>query len=271
MKISGFDFLNAQRRKTTNRLQDSLKRLSSGRTSARDNPASAAIAQRLRAQSSGLSIANQGLTRAQATLQVAEGGLSSISNDLQRLRDLALQAANGTLSDADRQNLQAEFDQISESIDSTASQTNFAGQNLLDGSFSSSVATGGNGSGDVNVQIQGASSNDLGLSGEGISTQSAAEDALAAIDAAIDQVNSQRAGIGAVQNRLDSRFEANAIQRENVEAAASQLSDVDLAAEISELTALQLQSQAQNAVQRLQQDVAKGQSQILQTLNKPKL
>lgn len=268
MKISGFDFLNAQRRRTQNDLQDSLRRLSSGRLNTKDNPAAAAISQNLRGQSSGLGTLNQGITRSQATLQVAEGGLSSISGDLQRLREIAVQASNGTLSDADRSNLQNEFDQIVDNIDSTAANTNFGGQSLLDGSFSQSINTSESSSGDVAVNIDGASASDLYIESEGVSTQGAAQDALAAIDSAIDQVNSQRASIGATQNRLDSSFEANAVQRENVEAAASQLSDVDLAEEISTLTRLQIQAEAQTRVQQIQQDIAKTQNDLLSGIKK---
>lgn len=266
MKIGSFNFLNNQRRKTQNALQDSLRRLSSGRNNFRDNPASAAIGEGLRSQARSLNIANQGINRASATLQVAEGGLSSINNDLQRLRDLAVQASNGTLSDGDRANLQSEFDQLVDNINSTASNTSFGGESLLDGSFSQSINTGADGADNIDVDIEGSSASDLGVSGEGVSTQDAAQDAIAAIDAAIDQVNSRRANIGATQSRLESSFEANAIQAENVAAAESQLNDSDFAAEVSNLVKLQIQQEAQTQVQKIQQQIAKSQNSILGTI-----
>lgn len=258
MKIQGFNFLNLQQKRTNNALQDSLRRLSSGRLSSRDNPASNAISESLRAQSRGLVRENEGLLRSQASLQVADGGLSSIGGDLQRLRELAVQAANGSLSDLDRQNLQSEFDQVLDNIDFVSQNTSFGGQKLLDGSFSAQ--------GDL--KIENTSSQSLGLSSEGVSTQEAAQDALSAIDAAIDRVASERATVGAIQNRLDFSFEANAVQRENIEAAASRLSDVDLAQEMVNLTQLQIQAKAQIQLQKVQQDIAKTTSELLSPTKK---
>lgn len=239
---------------TQKKLQERFKNLATGsRTSSSQNPAGLAIAQGLKAQSSGLNTVNRGIDYTQSALSTAEGGLGEIRNNLQRLREIAVQSSNGTINDSDRANLQKEFDQLSDNINDISSNTSFGDKSLLDGSFSESVQTGANAGQTQDVAISGVSTNDLGIADEGVATQSAAQDALAAIDSALEQVNAASASIGAKQNALEFRQNANAIQAENLAAAESQISDIDLAEELSGLSAEKVKQEAQIQVLKAQQ------------------
>lgn len=213
-------------------LNSILNKLSSGKISVKDNPAAVAISQQLDAQVSGLQSANRGINYAQATARVAEGALASQQEDLLRMRELAVQSANGTLSDRDRSALSEEFNQLKANLNSTANQTNFNGKNLLNGDYEASVQTGSNAGDQVDFELEGSSASDLGVSGSDISSQEGAEDALAEIDSALNRISEQRASIGAFSNRLDSASNANSIAAENLAAASSQLTDVDFAEEV---------------------------------------
>lgn len=231
---------------TRKKLNTSYQKLASGsRLSAQNDPASLAIASGLSSQVRGLQTANRNIGYAQSSLQVADGALSEISSNLQRMRELALQSANGSLSNSDRANLQTEFDQLTDNINSVSSQAKFGGTSLLDGSFSQSIQSGPNAGDQSSVSIDRTDANSLGVQEHGIATQEGAQDALAAIDEAIARVNSQRASLGARSNSLEFTSNANAIQAENLAAAESQLSDLDYAEEISELNRLRFQQEAQ--------------------------
>ena len=123
-----------------------MERLASGKriNSAKDDAAGLAISNRLESQIKGVSQGIRNLSDATSVLQVAEGGMASIENNLQRIRELAVQAANGTYSDADRSNLNNEATQLLAEIDRVASTTNFGGQSLLDGTFTNKSFNLGN-------------------------------------------------------------------------------------------------------------------------------
>ncbi|RME82514.1 MAG: flagellin, partial [Caldilineae bacterium] len=133
--------LNTQRNlnKTQSALATSIQRLSSGLriNSAKDDAAGLAISQRMTSQINGMNVAVRNANDGISLAQTAEGALDQVTNNLQRIRELALQAANGTNSDSDRAALQAEVDQLVEEITRVAEQTTFNGLNLLDGSFTS--------------------------------------------------------------------------------------------------------------------------------------
>lgn len=256
----GFQF---QIKKTSNEIKQTFSQLSSGKSinSAKDNPAGLALVNALAAQSSGLQASNSNISLAQSALATADGALSSTTDSLQQLRDLAVQAANGALSQNDRSNLQQQYDQVLSGIQDTATQTNFNGTALLDGSFSQSVQTGPNAGNSTDISIGSASTSALGISATGISTQSSAQDALAAIDSAISQVNSIRANIGASQSALEFTSSNNSIANENLQAAKSQAGDADYAALQSKLKNQQIQQQLQiqalSANQAVQKDITK--------------
>jgi flagellin len=247
MKINSFNSsLLLQLNKTNKQLSKTFQQLSSGKriNEASDDPAGLAVATSLNASRRGLNTINQGISYAQGALQTASGGLNQTLESLQRARDLALQAANGTLNDSDRANLQKEYDQVLQNVDQISSQTSFNGTPLLDGTYNTNVQTSEGGS-PTNLQINSTSSNALGIASSGISTQSAAEDALEDIDAAIQQVSSEIASVGAYENALDYSADANSIQAENLAAAESEIIDVNYAEALSKLKQQQVQAEAQ--------------------------
>lgn len=227
MKISGgSNLFQFQIKKTNDQLANAFKQLASGKriNSAADDPAGLALANALTAQVNELEANNRNIADTQFSLQTTDGALSETSNNLQRLRELAVQSSNGTLSANDRANLQQEYDQVLQQIDSnTASNTN---------------------------------SSALGVQATGVSTQSSSQDAIEAIDSALAQVNSSRAEVGAEQNALEYRSEANAIQKENLMAARSQTEDADYAEVQSKVVATQFKLQAQIAAAKAQYSVA---------------
>ena len=245
MQISGFG--SAFQLQQTRKRQDNLfEQLSSGKrvNSAKDDPSALALSNALESASRGLATANKSISYAQGALSTAGGALQQQAESLQRARELAVQASNGTLSSQDRSNLQKEFSQVVQSVDQTSSQTSFAGKNLLDGSFQTSVLVGSDGQ-SASVSLDSSSAENLGLASADISTQSGAEDALAQIDTALANVNAQQAEIGAQQNAFEFSSNANAVQAENLAAAKSTASDADLADTLSSVKREAVLMQAQ--------------------------
>lgn len=263
MKISGFGS-PFQMQQTNKKLSKLFGQLSSGKrvNSAQDDPSALALSSKLESSINSLKTSSQSISYAQGALNTASGGLDSQLSNLQRARELALQASNGTLSDSDRANLQQEFSQTIDAVDTTASQTSFAGNNLLDGSFTSSVVTGESGS-STSLSVNSSSASSLGVDSLDISTQAGAEDALESIDSAIAQVSSQQASIGASQNRLEFTESANAVQRENLEAAKSVAVDADLSDTLSELNKTQVLLAAQLKSNQLKLSNTKDQYSLL--------
>jgi len=221
---------------TRERLQRTTTRLATGKriASASDDAAGLAISRRLEAEVRGLSQGERNLADGASYASTAEGALQSSHDTLGRMRELAIQAQNGTLSDSDRETIQQEYDQLAESLDQTAGSTNFAGQQQLDGTASGPGApqfTDGNGDA-ISVDI-----GDMSASGLGVSGLSAADPAtLDAIDNATQQVSSTRSSLGAAQNAMASRSETIRTMRDNAEAARSRIEDADYARELAELT-----------------------------------
>lgn len=262
LKINNNSSLGTQRslRGSMNRLQNNLNRLSSGKrlNSAADDAAALAISQMMGSELRSLNVAQRNVMDGVSMIQTAEGGMAQQGEILGRMRELALQAGNGTLSDEQRGALNDEFSALSEELDRISSTTEFNGQKLLDGSASGGVslqvdtdpeATGNQ----LDMAVDELSTSTLGNGGDTIAaqslgSQSSALDALAAIDGAQEQLSSARAGLGALQNRLTSTFDNLAIERENIMAANSRLEDADVAAEASGLASNQILTQASVAM-----------------------
>jgi len=239
--------------KTRKSLRNSLQALASGtKLTASSNPAGLAIAESLASQSSSLNTVNTGINYTTSALATAEGGLGQIRDSLQQMRDLAVQASNGTLSSSDRTNLQQQFQQLQQNINSVASTTSFGDTQLLNGTFSQNVQTGTQQGDSQSVSIKGASTTDLNIQNSGVATQSAAQNALSSIDNALQQVNASSAQIGATQNGLSYAQDANAVQAENVSAAKSQISDTNVAQQVTKLTQQKVLQNAQVSVLQLQ-------------------
>lgn len=190
--------INAQRNlfNSTASLSGNYARLSSGLriAVAADDAAGLGISERMRADIRSYAVASRNAQDGISLAQTAEGSLSEVSDILGRMRELSMQAANGTLSSQDRNTLDTEFQQLVEEIDRIATTTTFNGVSLLDGSNTSiSIQVGIDGGTNDTISVSGAdtSSSTLGISG-GITTATAATGLLSTIDSALDSVNSAR-------------------------------------------------------------------------------
>jgi flagellin len=229
---------------TRQALDGSLERLSSGSriNRAGDDAAGLAISENLRAQIRGLKQAKRNALDGVSLIQVSEGGLNEVSNMLVRLRELAIQAASDTVGDKERSFTDREFQALKSEIQRIADSTNYNGNPLLNGKgglFEIQVGTGNNPMADrlaYNSQNADITLEALGLTGESVATKVGAQTTLAAIDDALTRVNSVRADMGAIQNRLQSTINSLSISDENLSAANSRIRDADLAQEISEMT-----------------------------------
>ncbi len=243
--------LNAQRNLTqsTNQLQRSLERLSSGLriTRASDDAAGLAISERLRAEVRSLQQAQRNGLDGISLLQVGEGALNEVSGNLIRMRELAIQSANGTLGTGERTALNSEFQLLISEIARVSAVTEFNGTKLLDGTAPTiNFQIGANNTGDDQISVTGvnATSSGLGVSSLTVANPTGASAAIAALDTAIDSVSTLRSTFGTAQNRLESAIRSIAVSVENTAAAESRIRDVDVAAETAILTRNQVLQQA---------------------------
>jgi flagellin len=240
--------LNAQRNLTTsqNSLATSMQRLSSGLrvNSARDDAAGLAIADRMNAQVRGINVAIRNANDGISLAQTAEGALATVTDALQRMRELAVQAQNGSNGTSDRANLDAEYQQLSAEITRIATQTKFNG-----------IAIVGAGAGAQTFQV-GANNGDtltvtttaVSAVGGGLTTAAAASTALAAIDTSLDVITTNRATYGAAMSRFEFAISNLRISGENQSAARGRIMDADFAAETAELSRSQILQQAGTAM-----------------------
>ncbi len=238
--------LNAQRRMAITRLalDKTLEKLASGSriNNAGDDAAGLAISENLRAQIRGIRQAKRNAQDGISLIQVSEGGLNEISNILIRLRELAIQAASDTIGDVERQFTDREYQSLKQEIDRIANVTNFNGTPLLNGKagiFEIQVGTHNNPILDrvtYNGERSDSTLDALQLGGESVATKQGAQLSLAVVDDALIRVNSIRADLGALQNRLQSTINNLAISDENLSAANSRVRDADVAEEVSEMT-----------------------------------
>ncbi len=250
--------INAQRNlsRTEGLLNSSLAKLSSGMriTAAKDDAAGLAISEKLRAQIRGLSQAERNANDGISLVQTAEGALNEVSNILIRMRELAVQAATGTLGSEERGYLNDEFVELCSEIDRIASATEFNGANLLDGTQSAGISfqVGINNVANedrITVDIGAVGTGNIGsgttvISMQTMTTATGAQTALGIIDAAIQEISGVRGDLGASQNRLAVTVKNLAMQRENLSAANSRIRDVDVALETVNMTRSQILMQA---------------------------
>jgi flagellin len=260
--------LNAQRNLATSQSQlaNSMQRLSSGLrvNSAKDDAAGLAIAERMNTQVRGMNVAMRNANDGISMAQVGEGALGKVSDIFQRMRELAVQSANGTNSADDRVSLNEEFTQLAQEATRTLGGTQFNGQNILATTATSTFQIGANNTTDIDqIAIAGfdwtAATDITAALGSAVITGTdvpavqvtdvtGAQAALAAIDDAIDAVNSQRATFGAVQNRFENVVATLMVATENQAAARSRIMDADYAAETASMSRAQILQQAGNAM-----------------------
>ena len=240
--------------KNQSALSSSIERLSSGLriNSAKDDAAGQAIANRFTSNIKGLTQAarnaNDGISLAQTT----EGALSEINNNLQRVRELTVQAANGTNSDSDLASLQDEVTARLAEINRVASQTSFNGTNLLDGTAGTAgvvkIQVGADDGQTIDLDLTGAKADTTTLGVASIDLKALAGTELATIDTAISTVDKARSGLGAVQNRFESTVNNINNTVTNLSAAQSRIQDADYATEVSNMSKAQIVQQAGNSV-----------------------
>ncbi len=233
--------LSAQRNlsNVSERLQGNFSRLASGLqiATAADDAAGLGISERMRSQIRSLAAAGRNAQDGISLVQTAEAALNEVSSNLIRMRELAVQAASGTLNTDDRATLDVEFQELSTEIDRIADTTAFNDVQLLDGANSSLNIQVGVDSGDtITVDLEDVNEAALGLSTTNVASAAGANIALSAIDTALDTVNTARGSFGAQQNRLASAVRSIATARENLSAAESRIRDVDIAFETADLT-----------------------------------
>jgi flagellin len=250
---------NAYRNLTVSdgQLSKSLEKLSSGFriNRAADDAAGLVISENLRAQVGGLRVASRNAQDGVSVVQTAEGSLGEVHSMLQRMRDLALQAANGSTDATGRTAIDAEVDQLVAEIDRIAVSTRFGNNVLLNGSLTSlTFVVGSSGTDTISVTFSDMRSSAIGASGSALSTVDVTSTSqtltqrLAIIDAAIDDVSVLRGSLGAAQNRLEHTIANLGVAVENLAASESRIRDADMAAEMVTYTRNQIMLQAGTAM-----------------------
>ena len=231
-------------------MSKTMERLSSGYriNRAADDAAGLAISEKMRAQISGLRQAQRNAQDGISLIQTAEGALNEVHSMLRRIRDLAVQASNGTYTDADKAEIQKEVKNLIGEISGIAVRTEFNTMKLLNFSGNSKTFNfqiGANSGQSITVNLEEMSADKLNIKGFSVSGSTVE---LSKIDEAISMVSSFRSSLGAVQNRLEHTINNLAVSEENLQAAESRIRDADMAAEMAELTKAQILQQAGTAM-----------------------
>ena len=254
--------LNAQRNLSTTQsaLATSVQRLSTGLrvNSAKDDAAGLAIAERMNTQVRGMNVAIRNANDAISLSQTAEGSLSKINDMGQRMRELAVQSANATNSDSDRQNLDAEYQALAEEIKRNLAGAAFNGTKLFATAAALTFQVGANAATTDQITIKTenlAGDNSIvevigaaGADAASIGTAAGASAALGKLDTMLATVNSKRAEFGATQNRFEAVIQTLQVSAENQTAARSRIMDADFASETAALTRAQVLQQAGTAM-----------------------
>ena len=244
-------------------IMKNMEKLSSGEriNRAGDDASGLAVSEKMRSQIRGLNQASKNIQNGVSFIQTTEGYLAETTDILQRVRELAVQAANGIYSDEDRMQIQVEVSQLVAEVDRIASVAQFNGMNMLTGRFAvegdstMQFQIGANMDQNARVYIGTMTASSLGLKGaQGgdeqitINSPEEANMTLGAIDAALTQVNKQRADLGAYQNRFEMAAKGINIAAENTQAAESRIRDTDMASEMVEFTKNSILTQAGTAM-----------------------
>jgi flagellin len=234
---------------SSNKVADSLKRLSSGKriNSAKDDASGLAVANNFRARISSMRVASQNATEAISMLQVADGAYSKITDILIRMRDLATQAASEQTEQRDK--LATEFVALQGEIDRIAGSTRYGSMTVTNGTQSYTFQVGAGGADNSNdvlaIAFTAVNTGALGVASTGVSISSlpAAASAMASIDSALSSMNVYMASVGAYQNRLQYTIENLAISIENFASSESVIRDADMAYEMTQFTKNQILQQ----------------------------
>ena len=244
-------------------IMKSMEKLSSGEriNRAGDDASGLAVSEKMRSQIRGLNQASRNIQNGVSFIQTTEGYLQETTDILQRIRELAVQSANGIYSDEDRMQIQVEVSQLVAEVDRIASQAQFNGMNMLTGRFAlegdgiMQFQIGANVDQNTRVYIGTMTAHSLGLKGVqgsdeqiSISSPDQANLVLATVDSALKTVNKQRADLGAYQNRFEIAAKGINVAAENTQAAESRIRDTDMASQMVEFTRNQILTQAGTAM-----------------------
>jgi len=261
--------MNAHRNmmENTTKAGKSMEKLSSGLriNRAGDDAAGLAISEKMRGQIRGLNQAGRNGQDGISMIQTAEGALNETHDILQRMRELAVQAANDTNVTADRDAIKSELTQLSSEITRIASQTEFNTRKLLNSGLSIKFHVGANSGQTVTLSINKANASTLGVNGTKIDVakQSTAEATIANVNKAITTVSTSRANLGALQNRLEHTIKNLDTSSENLQAAESRVRDVDMAKEMMNFSKNNILNQAAQAMLSQANQAPQGVLQLL--------
>src|SRR5687768_16639642 len=237
---------------STGRMAKSMERLSSGFRINRggDDAAGLGISERMRAQSRGLGQAQRNIQDGISLVQTAEGNLNEVHAMLQRVRELAVQYKNGSLSSTDQLAIQSEVTQLANEIERIGSTAQFNGIKVLDTTASVTFQVGTGDADLIGVAMisLGSASTGVGTLYSQLLTGLAGSLDIGEIDTAINRVSAQRATLGGIQNRLEHSLQAAGAYQENLIAAESRIRDVDMAAEMVQYTKYSILAQAGQAM-----------------------
>ena len=238
---------NRQLSITTNAQAKSSEKLSSGYriNKAGDDAAGLSISEKMRSQIRGLNKASDNAQDGVSLIQTAEGALNETHSILQRMNELATQAANDTNTTVDRNAIQSEIDALTSEIDRIQSTTQFNTMNLLDGTYTGKNLQVGAISGqNISVSIGSMAASSIGVSGLKVASNSDAGKSMSAIQKAIESVSTTRSALGALQNRLEHTIANLDTTSENTSSAESRIRDVDMADEMVEYSKNNILAQA---------------------------
>jgi len=256
-----YESISAQRNlsSTQGSFFKAIEQLSSGLriNKAADDAAGLAVSEKIKNQVRGLNQAQRNAQDGISLIQTAEGALSETHSLLARMRELAVQSSNDTLTNGDRLHIQDEVNQLLAEVDRIANSTQFNQINLLNsGAFSTTDVLlhvgankeSGTNDNEITVSLDGSDTAALGVGAVSLTTQSGANSAISALDTAIEKISTTRGQLGAYQNRLDSMINSLGVASENAGAANSRIRDADVAKSVSEMVRTQILQQSTMAV-----------------------
>jgi flagellin len=246
MEINNNLFLLNSMYKNQNIMYHTLEKLASGKriNTASDDPAGLAISSRLKTRSDAYAIGSRNLGDGMSMLQTADGGAGQAEMILQRMRDLAVQADNGTNSSQDLQNINKEISDLKDEYDHVTKNTNFNGKNLLDNNSALNINDGGVQSNINTKDITSVAGGPVDLENIDVTASGGAQDAISRIDKALDSVTTARSSFGAEINRLTSADDFNHVQAIEAEKSRSRIEDADMVKQISDLVKNKIYNQA---------------------------
>ena len=252
MRIGGVNTFNSyQSYSKINELGKSIAKLSSGLriTEAADDPAGMAVAEKMRAQIRGSKQAFLNAQYGMSMINVAENALSETTSILQRMRELAVQAASGTLSDNDRAYVGLEIDALKEELDRINNVTEYNGRKMLRDELSITLQIGANEYDEINIGFSSASAESLGLEDISVATRKESSAALSQIDMALDKVLMHRAQLGGYYGRLEHVCDTLSNYITNLSEAEGKISGLDMMKEIINFTKIKIMSNVETAIQ----------------------